>query len=88
MAAMAVLGYPPYFFKLLGVAKLLGVVGLLAPRQHTLREWAYAGFAFDLIAAMVSHLATGGAAHVGQPLLVLVLLAASYLLRRRLSPHT
>jgi hypothetical protein len=82
---MAALGYPPYFYTLLGVAKLLGVVGLLAPRRPTLREWAYAGFTFDLVAAVASHLSTDGARHVGPPLVVLTLLASSYVLRRRLA---
>jgi hypothetical protein len=82
---MRELGYPPYFVPLLGVAKLLGVVALVAPwpRAATLREWAYAGFTFDLVAAVVSHLATGGSTHVPQPLAVLTLLMTSYFLRRR-----
>jgi hypothetical protein len=84
LEAMAPLGYPRYFFALLGAAKLLGAAALLAPRWPTLREWAYAGFTFDLLFGAASHLATGGASHVPQPLLVLGLLAASYVLRRRL----
>jgi hypothetical protein len=82
-AAMAALGYPPYFARLLGVAKLLGVAGVLAPRQPTMREWAYAGFTFDLVAAVVSHVATGEASHVPLPLVVLALMLASYVLRKR-----
>jgi hypothetical protein len=82
--AMRELGYPLYFLKLLGVAKLLGVIGLLAPQRPRLREWAYAGFTFDLVAAIASHLATGGATHVAEPLVVLALLVASYVLRRRI----
>src|SRR4051794_37730893 len=38
------LGYPLYFGPLLGVAKLLGVAGILLPGRPRLREWAYAGF--------------------------------------------
>lgn len=77
------LGYPLYFLKLLGFAKLLGVVGLLLPRRPTLREWAYAGFTFDLLAGAVSHVATGGASHVPGTLFALALLVSSYLLRQR-----
>lgn len=77
------LGYPPYFARALGVAKLLGVAALLAPWAR-LREWAYAGFAFLLVAAMASHLASGdGPGHATPALLVLGILSASYLLRRR-----
>jgi len=87
LEVMRELGYPPYFVPLLGVAKLLGVVALVAPwpRGWTLREWAYAGFTFDLVAAIVSHLATGGSRQVAQPLFVLTLLMTSYFLRRHLA---
>jgi len=44
MATFATLGYPEYFPNILGVAKLLGVITLLAPRFPLLKEWAYAGF--------------------------------------------
>jgi DoxX-like family len=84
VATMAHLGYPLYFVKALGVAKLLGLVALLAgwPR---LKEWAYAGFAFDLIGACVSHLSAGDGMRVALvPLGFLVLLAISYVAHRRL----
>jgi hypothetical protein len=43
------LGYPPYFMGLLNIAKILGVIAILVPGFPRLKEWAYAGFAFDLI---------------------------------------
>jgi hypothetical protein len=49
------LGYPSYLALILGVAKLLGVVVLLAPGLRRLKEWAYAGFTFDLLGALASH---------------------------------
>jgi hypothetical protein len=78
------LGYPDYFRHLLGVAKLLGAIALVAPpRWPTLREWAYAGFAFDMIAAVASHAASGEPVGVAiPPLFALGLLAVSYLTRR------
>ena len=39
------LGFPAYFRVELSLAKLLGVVLLLAPVPARLKEWAYAGFA-------------------------------------------
>jgi hypothetical protein len=51
------LGYPAHLATFLGVAKLLGVVALLAPGLPRLKEWAYAGYAFDLIGAIYSALA-------------------------------
>ena len=57
---LRLLGYPDYFRTPLGVAKLLGVVALLAPGAPVLlREWAYAGFAIMMVAAAISHLASG-----------------------------
>lgn len=77
------LGYPPYFPLILGPAKLLGVVALLAPVPARVREWAYAGFAIDLVAAVISHLAVGdGLREIAPAVAGLVLLVASYLCRR------
>jgi hypothetical protein len=53
------LGFPDYFRVELAVAKLLGVVLLLAPVAPRLKEWAYAGFAFTLASALIAHLAVG-----------------------------
>src|SRR4051812_36397830 len=53
------LGFPAYFRVELSWAKLLGVVLLLAPVPPRLKEWAYAGFAFDLGSAIFAHLAVG-----------------------------
>ncbi|NTX35809.1 DoxX family protein [Myxococcus sp. CA033] len=57
--AIAQLGFPSYFRKELAWAKLLGVVLLLAPVPARLKEWAYAGFAFTLVSALIAHLAMG-----------------------------
>jgi hypothetical protein len=58
-AAFAHLGFPDYFRVELSWAKLFGVVLLLAPVPSRLKEWAYAGFAFDLGSAVIAHLAVG-----------------------------
>jgi uncharacterized membrane protein YphA (DoxX/SURF4 family) len=50
------LGYPEYLLTILGIAKLLGVAALLYPGMPRLKEWAYAGFAFDLGGATISQL--------------------------------
>ncbi len=80
--AMTRLGYPLYFMTILGSAKLLGVAALLAPGRPLLKEWAYAGFAFNLLGATASHAFTGDPlSETIRPAVVLVLGAASYLLR-------
>jgi len=79
---MAHLGYPAYFLTILGVWKLLGAVAITAPGTARLKEWAYAGMAFDLTGAAASHAAVGdGADKVVTPLVILAVVAASYLLR-------
>lgn len=58
--AFAHLGFTAPSFRVgLSWAKLLGVLVLLAPVPARLKEWAYAGFAFNLVAALVAHLAVG-----------------------------
>lgn len=51
------LGYPEYFIPFTGWAKLIGAVVLLIPGYGRIKEWAYAGLFFDLIAAVYSGIA-------------------------------
>lgn len=53
------LGYPIYFIPFIGIAKLLGVIALLVPGFPKIKEWAYAGLAFDLIGATFSIISVG-----------------------------
>lgn len=76
---MATLGYPEYLMTILGVAKISGVIALLIPGLPLLKEWAYAGFTFDILGASASHAFVGDP--VGEILIPLVLLTiciASY----------
>jgi uncharacterized membrane protein YphA (DoxX/SURF4 family) len=76
------LGYPEYMLTILGVAKLTGVAALLAPGLPRLKEWAYAGFTFDLLGATASHAFAGDPIDATlKPLIVLGLAAVSYALR-------
>ena len=44
------LGYPEYFGNALIVFKVLGALSLIIPQiPKRVKEWAYAGFAFDFI---------------------------------------
>jgi hypothetical protein len=79
---MAELGYPAYLLLLLGAWKLLGALALLAPRLPLVKEWAYAGIAFDLSGAAFSHAAIGHpAAQVAVPAVLLAIAACSWALR-------
>ena len=76
-----VLHYPDYFTRFIGIAKILGVIGILVPGFPRLKEWAYAGLAFDLIGAVYSITVVAG---VGGGtffmLLVIAFCFASYIL--------
>ena len=79
------LGYPMYFFAILGVWKVLGALAILVPGYPRLKEWAYAGIFFDLTGAAASCAAVGGYGaygfHVIAPLVIAGFLLASWALR-------
>ena len=79
------LGFPDYFRVELTWAKLLGVAVLLAPVPARLKEWAYAGFAINLVSALIAHFAIGdGPEAWGWAAATGVLWALSYFFWRRL----
>ena len=86
--AMKELGYPEYFIYILGVSKILGVIALLQKKYVIYKEWAYAGFAFVLIAATISHMALGQYDHAPVSLLWLIILFASYWSNSKILIHT
>jgi len=54
---------------ILGIAKVLAVIGLVTPRARRVKEWAYAGVFFVYAGAACSHYAVGdGADKIGMPL--------------------
>jgi len=74
------LGYPVYFVSFIGVAKVLGCIALLIPGFPKIKEWAYAGFTFDLIGAAYSALALGTPVVQVLPfLLFFAIVAVSYI---------
>jgi len=74
-------GYPQQLRIILGIAKPLGAIALLAPGLGKLKEWAYAGFTFAWISAFVAHHLAGDGAEAFLPLVLLVLLIISYVTR-------
>lgn len=80
------LGYPEYFGNALVVFKILGVLALVIPRVPArLKEWAYAGFAFNFTFATISHATVDGIN--GQtffPVVVLGILGTSYVFYHKL----
>ncbi len=80
------LGYPDYFGVMLMVFKVLGVLALVIPSVPArVKEWAYAGFGIDFIAAFVSILAVNGlTGDVIAPVVFMGLLVGSYTAYHRL----
>jgi uncharacterized membrane protein YphA (DoxX/SURF4 family) len=81
VTGFAHVGYPQQLRVLLGIAKPLGAIALLMPGWPRLKEWAYAGFTFAWIAAIVAHYRADGVAAALPPLVLLVLLGVSYVTR-------
>lgn len=81
-AAYEKLGMPLYLMVLIGVAKLLFVVAILAPGFARLKEWAYAGITINMVGAFYSHIMVGDPVNeIIAPLIPLSFALASYFLR-------
>jgi hypothetical protein len=81
------LGFTNSYFRLeLSLAKVVGVAVLLFPMVPArLKEWAYAGFAINLVSAIIAHLSISDRRLAFVPsTLTSVLWAASYFFWRRL----
>src|SRR5215831_5075610 len=82
------LGYPIYLAKFLGTAKILGALTIALGMPPKIKEWAYAGFAFNLLGATYSHLASGNRWEAMQPIVFLAFGVMSYLYWKKLSGAT
>jgi hypothetical protein len=80
------LGYPQYFGNAFVVFKILGVLALIIPKvPNRIKEWAYAGFAFDFIFACISHWSVDGFGfQIFVPLIFLGILVVSYVSREKI----
>ncbi len=80
------LGYPDYFAYALIIFKVLGVAAIAFPKAPAkLKEWAYAGLAFSLVFAFISHACVDK--NIGfmlMPLVVLGILAVSYVYNEKI----
>jgi hypothetical protein len=54
LISMETLEMPVYLLTVLGVWKIVGVVALWVPVSPLIKEWAYAGFFFNLSGALLS----------------------------------
>ena len=73
------IGFPEYMIPFIGWAKIIGVLAILIPGNWRIKEWAYAGLAFDVIGAIYCFASIGLPVTDWAPMFVFVLLiAASY----------
>ena len=75
------LGYPDYFGYTLIICKVLGIAAISIPTiPGKVKEWAYAGLAFNLIFASISHACVDkNIGYILMPLAFLGILAVSYI---------
>ena len=83
------LGYPDYFAYSLIICKALGVIAISYPKTPAkLMEWAYAGLAFNLIFAFISHAYVDkNIGYMLMPLGFLGILAVSYIYNSKIHNH-
>jgi hypothetical protein len=81
VAGFAKAGYPQYLRIILGIAKPIAAIVILLPGFPLLKEWAYAGVTFALVMATISSFVSEGGMKWILPLVLLALLAVSYLTR-------
>ncbi len=82
--AFETMGYPSYLVYPLAIAKILGLIALWYPKFKTIKEWAYAGFFFNVVLAFFAHVMISD----GQQLfsiLAFLFLTTSYLFYKRTS---
>jgi uncharacterized membrane protein YphA (DoxX/SURF4 family) len=79
-AGTVYLQYPEYFAYVIITFKVLGSILLIIPRlPRQVKEWTYAGFAFNFICASVSHFVVDGFVFVSFfPLIIFAIAAVSY----------
>jgi hypothetical protein len=80
------LGYPDYFRIALNTFKIIGVLLLIIPQiPSRVKEWAYAGFAFNFIFATISHVAVDEVTPLSFfPVIILAVLIVSYITYHKL----
>lgn len=77
------LGFPTFIIYPLAIAKILGLIAIWTNKSKMLKEWAYAGFVFDLLLATGSHLVAQDG-EFAPSLVALILLSVSYYYHRKL----
>jgi len=72
------LGFPIWMIYPLAGLKILGVIAILTKASPLLKEWAYAGFFFDSLAAFSAHQVAGDGGSLMAAIAILAIIASRY----------
>lgn len=79
------LHFPIWLIYPMATTKILGLVAIWGVKSNTVKQWAYAGFTFNLLLAIGAHIAVNDGKFAGS-LIGLILLTGSYVFYSRLKP--
>lgn len=85
--AFTTLGFPTYIIYPLAVLKILGLVAIWSRKSEVLKEWAYAGFVFELMLAISAHL-NANDGEFAPALVGMILILTSYVLGKKVYGDT
>jgi hypothetical protein len=77
-------GYPTYIIYPLAIAKLFGLIAIWQTKSTVLREWAYAGFFFNITLAFFAHYMIGDGEQ-GAAIAAMVLVLGSYYFEKKIN---
>ncbi len=72
------LSFPTFIIYPLAIAKILGLAAIWSNKSEKLKEWAYAGFVFDLLLASFAHLNAGDGGSI-PAFVALAIVSVSYI---------
>jgi len=76
------LGYPTYIIYPLAIAKILGLIAIWTRKSKILKEWAYAGFFYDVVLAFGAHIMVQDGSFK-EALIGIILVLTSYIFEKR-----
>lgn len=85
--AFLALGYPTHIVYPLALAKVLGVIAILFIKNKTIREWAYAGFFYNILLALMAHIVVRDGLYAFS-IVAMIALIVSYTTRKKLAVKT
>ena len=83
--AFTKLGFPTYIIYPLAIAILLGLTAIWTGKSKLLKEWAYAGFFFDVTLAFTAHMVAKDGGELFS-VIAFIALMISYLLGKTARP--